>query len=304
MTDLFCLGEPLFELNQQPDGMFLPGFGGDISNVAIAAARQGASSGILTRLGSDLFARDIRALWQREGVVQDHVIETDDKETGLYFVTHDEDGHHFTYRRAGSAASTYGPKDLPVDALQHCKIFYASGISLAISPSMHDAVMECARQVKNSGGLFAFDPNLRTALWPLDRARKMTHEVMKICDVALPGYDDAKTLTGLEQPEAIADFYHDLGASVVALTLGHKGVLLSSKEGRTSIAPHQVSAIDATGAGDCFNGAFLAACLAGTDNIEAATRANAAAALSVCGYGAIAAIPDLPKTLDFIKSWP
>jgi 2-dehydro-3-deoxygluconokinase len=302
MSDLLCLGEPLFELNQQPDGLFLPGFGGDVSNVTIAASRQGASSGMLTRLGSDLFARDIRTLWQREGVAQDHTIETKDKETGLYFVTHDEDGHHFTYRRQGSAASTYDPKDLPIKALKQCKIFYASGISLAISTSMHDAVIVAAKQVKEAGGKFAFDPNLRTALWPLEQARSVTHEVMKACDIALPGYDDAKKLTGLVQPEAIADFYHDLGASVVALTLGHKGVLLSDTRDRTIIPPHQVSAIDATGAGDCFNGAFLAACLAGTDYIEAATRANAAAALSVCGYGAIAAIPDLVKTLNFLGS--
>ena len=121
---------------------------------------------------------------------------------------------------------------------------------------------------------------------------------MEHCDIALPGYEDARQLTGLDCPGDIAEFYHGLGASVVALTLGKNGVLLSSDGEQHKIAPHHVAAVDATGAGDCFNGAFLAAHLSGCDNLECGVRANMAAALSTCDYGAIAGIPTLSQSLD------
>lgn len=66
MTDLLCLGEPLIEFNQQPNGQYLSCFGGDISNVAIAAARQGPKCAILSRIGADRFAKDLKDLWKSE----------------------------------------------------------------------------------------------------------------------------------------------------------------------------------------------------------------------------------------------
>ena len=288
MADLLCLGEPLIEFNCQPDGRFLQGYGGDVSNVAIAAARHGASVGMLTRLGQDYFGDSLRSLWDREKVDHAHAVPWAGQETGLYFVTHDETGHHFTYRRQHSAASYYAPADLPVAALEKARIFYASGISLAVSTTMRNAVIEAARSVKAAGGSFAFDPNLRIALWPLSEARETTHRVMELCDIALPGFDDARQLTGRDTPEAVLEFYHDLGATVVALTMGDKGVILSDPSGIHEIPPVPVTPVDATGAGDCFNGVFLAAMLDGAHYHQAAIRANEAAAASVSTFGAVA----------------
>ena len=169
---------------------------------------------------------------------------------------------------------------------------------MAISRSSRAAVVKAAQLAKLNNRLFAFDPNLRTALWSLEEARSVTHEVMEHCDIALPGYEDACRLTGLDRPEDITKFYHTLGASVVALTLGNKGVLLSCDGQQQMIAPHCVPTVDATGAGDCFNGAFLAAFLAGVGYRECAMRANIAAALSTTDYGAIAGIPTLSQSLD------
>ncbi|MDA7963621.1 sugar kinase [Ruegeria sp.] len=301
MTDLFCLGEPLVEFNQQPDGRFLLGFGGDVSNVAIAAARQGVNAAMLTRVGQDRFGDDLRRLWRDEGVADEHVHISTTEETGLYFVTHDAQGHHFTYRRRGSAASRYSVGDLPKDALTSAKMFYASGISLAIGTNVRDAVLQGFRIVKQAGGLCAFDPNLRTALWPLDQARDAIHAVMRSCDIALPGYDDAYQLTGLANPEDIVSFYHDLGASVVALTLGAAGVMISDGSICQTLGPVPVKTKDATGAGDCFNGAFLAALLRGLPACNAARWANAAAALSTCGFGAVAPIPTLSQTRTHLE---
>ncbi|WP_420004925.1 sugar kinase [Arenibacterium sp. LLYu02] len=301
---ILCLGEPLVEFNQTPEGLFAMGFGGDVSNVAIAAARHGARAGMVTRVGTDPFGAALCDLWAREGVDAAHVIRAAGEETGVYFVTHDAEGHHFTYRRKGSAASKLTPVNLPTDALSQAQVFYASGIGLAISDTMRAAVAEAAQITRAAGGLYAFDPNLRLALWSLEQARAVTHSAMQSADIALPGLDDARQLTGLQTPEEIAAFYHDLGPSIVALTLGAEGVLISVKGEGLRLPGRKVEAKDATGAGDCFNGAFLAALTTGHDPFQAADLANMAAALSTTGYGAVAPIPTLSQTRAALNSAP
>jgi 2-dehydro-3-deoxygluconokinase len=98
-------------------------------------------------------------------------------------------------------------------------------------------------------------------------------------------------LTGLADPDAILDFYLRLGPKVVVLKMGEEGACVGTPTGRTRIAPLEVRAVDATGAGDAFCGGFLARILAG-DTPEASARyAVVAAALKCTGYGAVAPIP-------------
>lgn len=289
--EILCLGEPLLEFNQQPDGRYLPGHGGDTSNAAIAAARQGASVGYITQVGADSFGNSFMELWSAEGVDTTCVRQVSDAHTGVYFVTHGPMGHEFSYFRAGSAASTMTPADLPVDALKACKVLHVSGISQAISDSAADAVFEAIDVVKAAGGRVSYDTNLRLKLWPLDRARAVTHAAMTRADIALPGLEDAEQLTGLSDPDAITDFYLNLGAGIVALTLGGEGTLVATSETRQVVPVRKVKAVDATAAGDTFDGAFLARLVAGDDPFAAARYANAAAALAVQGYGAVAPMP-------------
>lgn len=289
--DILCLGEPMLEFNLQPDGMYLPGHGGDTSNCAIAAARQGASSGCLTHVGQDTFGDSFMALWMSEGVSTAEVRQVPDAHTGIYFVTHGEEGHEFSYFRAGSACSLMTPADLPKETLQSIKVLHASGISQGISESAADTVFAAMEIVRNAGGLISYDTNLRPKLWPLPRARAIIHGAVAQCDIALPGLDDAEILTGLTDPEAIVQFYLGLGAKIVALTLGPRGTLVGTGSETRLIPGHKVEAVDATGAGDTFDGAFLSQIVNGSDPFSAAAYANAAAALSTQGYGAVAPMP-------------
>lgn len=298
--EILCLGEPLFELNQISKNDFKSGFGGDVSNVTIGVARQGGKVGFVTRIGKDFFGQAFIEFWQDEKVDIKHVIQVENEDTGLYFITHKVDGHHFTYRRKGSAASFYQPNDLPKSVLENTQVFYASGINLAVSNSMRKATVHAVKLVKASGGLFAFDPNLRTAMWSLSEAREVTHEIMKNCDIALPGLDDARQLTGRDDPSEIIQFYHGLGIKIIALTLGKDGVLVSDGNDLKKYNGWQVPAIDATGAGDCFNGVFLANYCKVKNPFEAAYRANAAAALSTTGYGAVDSIPTDSEITKFL----
>ncbi len=291
MADLICLGEPLFELTACPDGSFKSGFGGDVSNVAVAAARQGTNVALISRVGDDQFGEKLRGLWSREGVNHEHVLSASSEDTGLYFVFHDGDGHHFVYRRKGSAASRMSPVQIPDDAISDARMFYTSGISLGVSPELQSTTQQAIHVARQSGISIAFDPNLRTALWPLDKARQVTHDAMRQCNIVLPGLDDARQLTNLHSPEDIVNFYHNLGAEVVALSLGADGVSVSDGQGIHIIPGISVPAVDATGAGDCFNGIFLSAYLKNKDAVKSAELANRGAALSTTSFGAVDPIP-------------
>ncbi len=289
--DLLTLGEPLYEFAHISGDSWRSGHGGDVSNVAIAAARQGARTGIVTQLGDDSFGTSFRNLWTAERVDHRHSRTDPGAPTGLYFIRQTEDGHVFDYLRAGSAAARMTAQTLPQDPLRQTKILHFSGISLAISDSANEAALTAAQIAREAGAKVSFDLNLRLKLWPLDKARTQIERALKLTDIALPGLDDAQQLTGLTDPEAIIALYHDLGPEIVALTMGAEGTLVSDSRTITHLLPLRVEAVDATGAGDCFDGAFLARLAANDTPREAAAYATTAAGISVTGYGAVGPIP-------------
>lgn len=290
---ILALGEAMIEFNQSRPGHpeFLQVFGGDTSNFCIAAARQGASAGFVSAVGDDQFGRLLCELWQREGVDTDFVRIDRDAPTGVYFVTHGPNGHQFDYLRAGSAASRYAPDDLPLDALAAAQAVHLSGISLAIGTAACDAAFAAIGHARNHGAKVSFDTNLRLKLWPLPRARAVMREALRLTDICLPSWDDVTALTGADDRDAIVDAMLELGPQVVALKLGKDGAYVATPHERRVVPGFAVAAIDATGAGDCFGGAFVARLVAGDDPFTAARYANAAAALSTTGYGAVAPIP-------------
>ena len=108
----------------------------------------------------------------------------------------------------------------------------------------------------------------------LDRARAVIHSAASFTDILRPGIDDATELTGLSDPDEIVDFYLRLGPKIVALTLGDQGALVATKERREWMAPMKVRLVDATGAGDMFDGAFLAESPWGQQTKGKKTRRN------------------------------
>ncbi len=291
--DLVAIGEPLVELNQIRPGepQLLLGHGGDTSNCAIAAARLGARVGYWTRLGADAFGDAFVELWRQEGIDASRVVRDPEAPTGAYFVGHGPAGHSFSYLRSGSAAARMRPEELPEAWLRDARILHASAISQAISTSACDTVFRAFEIVRAAGGLVAYDTNYRSRLWPAPRARAIVTEAVRQADILLPGLDDAVALFGLEDPDRIADRFLVLGPRVVALTLGAKGALVATPERRERLAPHPVAAVDATGAGDAFDGAFLAEYRRTGDPFAAGRFANAAAALATTGFGAVAPLP-------------
>jgi 2-dehydro-3-deoxygluconokinase len=304
--DVLAIGEPLLEFTSLVDDAgrqtFAPGFGGDTSNFAIAAARQGARTGYFTRLGADTFGDRFVDLWRREGVAAERVPRDADAATGIYFITHDEAGHHFTYFRAGSAASRLRPDDLPLDLIARAQVLHVSGISQAISTSACDAVFAAIDGARSAGTRVSFDPNVRLKLWPAARARAILLEAVGSADYCLPSLEDAITLLGEREPDALVDALLARGAACVALKLGPDGVLVATADERRLVPGFAVESVDATGAGDTFDGAFIAETLRGAPLAAAARYANAAAALSTRGYGAVEPIPRRADVERFLAS--
>lgn len=288
MSQILCLGEPLVEFVREPDGRYLRGVGGDTSNAAIAAARQGGDVGYLTSLGGDPFGQAVRDLWTRESVDHSAVRTDPDAPTGIYFVDPDPEGRHFTYYRTGSAASRMEPPDLDQTALDKAKILHVSGITLAVSDPLRRTTFAAIEATRATVSL---DTNLRLKLWSAEEARAVTHAAAERAGILVTSVDDSATLTGLTEPIEIAAFYHRIGPGIVLVTCGADGAVLSVDGTPTRIAPASAEPVDSTGAGDSFAGAFLAWWLETGDPVMAARRAAIVAAGTVSGLGAVDPIP-------------
>ncbi|TMX42113.1 2-dehydro-3-deoxygluconokinase [Vibrio sp. Hep-1b-8] len=299
-ADILSFGEPMFEFSQisgvkpgQPD--FLTGYGGDASNFAIAAARQGANVGMLTHLGGDEFGRLFLELWKKEGVSSEAVKLNPRAHTGVYFITHDEESHHFSFMRKGSAASLITPDQLPLEAIAKAKLLHTTAITQAISTQSCDSVFAAIEHAKEHGTTTSYDTNLRLKLWSLRRASAIIDETASMVDICFPSIDEAQLLTGLNYEDDIIDHYLKLGSKIVVLKKGGKGATLATSEKRYSIKPHKVAKVDATAAGDSFAGSFCTNYVTGKPFEECLARANATASITITGYGAVAPLPTLEQ---------
>ncbi|AEX22358.1 MULTISPECIES: sugar kinase [Vibrio] len=305
-SDILSFGEPMFEFSQvgqagsgQPD--FLSGFGGDASNFAIAAARQGASVGMLTQLGDDEFGKRFVELWEQQGVSSSAVCILPNKATGVYFITHDDEGHHFSFLRKNSAASLMTPQDLPSDAIANAKLLHITAITQAISDSSCDSVFAAIETAKAHGTQVSYDTNLRLKLWSLQRARAIINETASLVDVCFPSIDEARLVTGLEHADDIIDFYLKAGAKVVVLKQGGDGATVANEHIRHFILPHKVTPVDATAAGDSFAGSFCTHYVNGESLEQCLAYANATASITITGFGAVAPLPTFEQVLEKIN---
>ncbi|MDR9828582.1 sugar kinase [Vibrio sp. FNV 38] len=305
-SDILSFGEPMFEFSQvgqsdsgKPD--FLSGFGGDASNFAIAAARQGASVGMLTQLGDDEFGKRFLDLWHQQGVSSSAVRTLNNKATGVYFITHDDDGHHFSFLRKNSAASLITPQDLPQDAIAQAKLLHVTAITQAISDSSCDSVFAAIETARQNGTQISYDTNLRLKLWSLQRARAIINETAALVDVCFPSVDEARLVTGLEHADDIIDFYLKAGAKVVVLKQGGDGATVADTNHRHFIRPHKVTPVDATAAGDSFAGSFCTHYINGEPLEQCLAYANATASITITGYGAVAPLPTFEQVLARIN---
>lgn len=269
------------------------GYGGDTLNTAIHLARAGHDVAYLTAIGSDPLSVNLKAQWAAEALDTSLVLHHPTRATGLYAITTDAHGERsFSYWRDSSAARDLFSLPEIGDALTvaaQADLLCFSLISLAIlPPEGRQRLLDLAGSVRRRGGRVAFDGNYRPRLWESAVAAAEAREAaIAVADIGLPTLDDEIAISGIGEAATVFDHWQHLGCHETIVKLGPDGCLTPASG---TIAPPEVlEPVDTSGAGDAFNGGYLAARMDGASIEGAALEGHRLAGWCVMRRGAIPA---------------
>ncbi len=290
MARIVLIGEAMLELTRA-GGLWTMGYGGDTLNTAVHLARAGHDVAYLTALGSDPLSAPLPQIWADEGLDPSLILSHPTRNTGLYAINTDAQGERtFTYWRDSSAARDMFSLPLMQDALaraEQADLIAYSLITLAIlPPESREQLFALCRYVRAKGGKVAFDGNYRPRLWSsVSEAIAARDAALSCADIGLPTWEDEQLLSGEPDADAVARHWSGLGCAETIVKLGSQGCRLPNAS--LLPPPEILSPIDTSGAGDAFNGGYLAARMNGADVAEAARAGHRLAGWCVMRRGAI-----------------
>ena len=311
MIDIVSEGEILIDLTQtginaHGIAQFSANPGGAPANVAVAAARLGAKTAFLGKVGRDSFGDKLRQVLAENGVDVSGLAVDPIQHTTLAVVSVDQHGERsFSFYRNPSADVNLTAEEIPVSLLRQTRYLHFGSVSLTTEPAK-SATLHAAQLAKSLGAMISYDPNYRANLWP-DEATAVSRmlEPLPLVDVLKVSDEELPLLTGTTDLEAGTRRLMEYGVRLVLVTLGPRGAYYrwKSQTGKVPGVPCQVA--DTNGAGDTFFGAALSQ-LAQLEQLEALTveeltriiaMANKAASLTTSRPGAIPAMPMLEEVL-------
>lgn len=274
------------------------GFGGDTLNTAIYLARGLAATDArvdyVTALGDDPFSEEMLRAWRREGVGTDLVQRLPGELPGLYLIRTDANGERsFFYWRRDAAVRKLledGRARVLRDALRGYDLVYASGVTVAILDAHgRSELLALLNEVRSTGGMVAFDSNVRPQLWnEEEETRRELERFAEATSIGLPSFDDERDLFCDPTPKAVARRWLGWGVGEVVVKNGVAPCFLATAAGEATLAPAPVAdPVDTTAAGDSFNAAYLASRLRGLAPLAAAERGQALARRVIQHHGAI-----------------
>ena len=291
---IVSIGECMIEMSGGEDRAYRLGYAGDTLNTAWylrALLDSDWSVDYATALGQDRYSDDIRAFLDTNGIGTGHIQTIAERRPGLYLIHQEKGDRHFTYWRDNSAARLLADdKPALARAVEGAELVYFSGITLAIlAPRARGRLLAAIVKARDNGAKIAFDTNLRPALWSSPRVMAcVLTAAASLCDIVMPTHTDEAPLFGDASIEDTARRYLDLGVAEVVVKDGSRQALIATADEQVRLAPPPGARIvDATGAGDSFNGAYLAARLAGRSLREAAEAAHAVAGIVIGHKGAL-----------------
>jgi len=292
---IVSIGECMLELSGRGGEDWRMGFAGDTLNTlwalrALAGPKRPVN--YISAFGDDPFSRDQIAFFRDNGIGIGNSPIIPGARPGLYAITLTGAERSFTYWRGDSAARQLASDPARLaKSLQSQSLVYFSGITLAIlEDEPRNVLINAIGKARQAGSLIAFDANYRPRLWKSpEAAQRAINEALRVADIALPTFPDEKALYGDKASEATADRISAAGVREIVVKNGEAPALVRF-EGYTESVPavHVSQPVDTTGAGDSFNGSYLAARLVGLPPVEATKKAHAVAAAVVQVRGALA----------------
>jgi fructokinase len=316
--DIVCLGELLVDMFPAELGRrlidvsaFRPKPGGAPANVAVAAARLGAHSAFIGKVGDEAFGHHLADILRQEGVEVRGVRYDSEARTGMAFIAMpDENTAEFVFYRNPGADMRLQADELDRELLQEARALHFGSLSLGQEPS-RSATLEAARIAREGGALISFDVNYRPTLWSSPQEaydRVMTTisyaNLLKVNDVELA------LLAGSEDLDAASKVLLEMGPDLCVVTLGPEGSYFRVAEGGEYVPPFKVQAVDAVGCGDAFVAGLLCQLVVDADwraqlsmaRMRQILRyANAVGALTALKQGVIPALPTAAMVDEFLS---
>ena len=307
MPDIICLGEALIDMVAQNLGdlAHATGFdkapGGAPANVAAGVGILGGDVGFIGKVGRDPWGECIEETLSGCGVDTSHLVRTEEEFTRLAFVARKDDGgHDFLFHGKRGADELLAPEDLAQSYIADASIFHFGSITTIHDPARL-ATYEAVKFAREAGLLVSYDPNLRPALWPdLKQALDQMTLAMALVDLVKVSGEELRFLTDTDDLAIGAEKLYDLGPALVTVTLGAEGCFYYHTNAVGTVPGFRVEVEDTVGCGDAFVAGMLLLLnecerdLADLtpDDLERICRfANAAAAITATGSGAIPALP-------------
>ncbi|MDA8101667.1 MAG: 5-dehydro-2-deoxygluconokinase [Nitrospiraceae bacterium] len=281
-------------------GKFL---GGSATNVAVAAARHGRRSAVITRTGEDPFGEFAHDSLVSLGVDDRYVLPVHGLPTPVTFCEiRPPDSFPIWFYRAPKAPDLeINADELDMNAIESAGIFWitATGLSQEPSASAHIAAL----RARGRRRFTVLDLDYRPTFWPgKDSAHRAVGEVLPLCDVAVGNLEEAEVATGKADPETAGQALLDKGVDLAVVKMGPKGVAAIARNGERAVAtPISVDVVNGLGAGDAFGGAFCHGLLQGWPLQKVLDFANAAGAIVASRLECSTAMPTTGEVEELLR---
>jgi len=267
--------------------------GGSPSNVAVAAARYGRRSAVITRTGQDPFGEYLHDALRGFGVDDRFVTAVPGLPTPVTFceIFPPDDFPLYFYRFPKAPDLEIRPEELDVEAIRSARVFWVTVTGLSQEPS-RSATLH-ALEARAKAGITILDLDYRPMFWPSrEEARTWVQRALEHVSVAVGNLDECDTAVGEREPRAAAQALRGRGVEVVVVKQGPKGVLARDDHTTVEVPPVPVEVVNGLGAGDAFGGALCHGLLAGWDLERLMRFCNAAGALVASRLACADAMPD------------
>jgi 5-dehydro-2-deoxygluconokinase len=266
--------------------------GGTATNVAVAAARYGRRSAVITRTGNDPFGRFIHRALAGYGVDDRYVTSVEGLPTPVTFceIFPPDDFPLYFYRFPKAPDLEIRPEELDYDAIRAAKVFWVTATGLSAEPSRSATLG--ALEARGKAGITVLDLDYRPMFWPSRaEARRWVQKALEHVTVAVGNLDECDTAVGEREPRAAAKALRGLGVGLAVVKQGPRGVLAVDDSGAVEVPPVPVEVVNGLGAGDAFGGALCHGMLGGWEVERMMRFANAAGAIVASRLACADAMP-------------